>query len=58
MSRRGLKNYALSIRFPNILKVVSHGKYIAIIKLGGREKEKQHGKSISATAVAWVARRI
>lgn len=33
VSRMRLKNYALNIRFPNILKVICHGKYITIIKI-------------------------
>lgn len=44
MSRRGLKKHAISIRFPNILKVICHGNYITNIKFEEREKENNMEK--------------
>lgn len=47
VSRTGLKNYAFSITFPNILKVKCHGKYTAIIKLEGRERKTTWKNNLS-----------
>lgn len=47
VSRRGLKKYVLSIRFLNILKVICHGKYITIIKIGERERKKKTMEKLS-----------